>query len=75
MARKLELWEINLLKLIVKCRDPIWANVSNTLMQLLNELPSELVVVERNAPEQGGGKARLTDEGNAVIMAMPWLGM
>jgi len=57
----------HLLKLAHQGRDTDgWSPVSSTVMPLLADLPSELVTVEKS--EDGSGRAKLTDDGRAVIM-------
>ncbi len=57
----------HLLKLAHQGRDSDgWSPVSSIVMPLLADLPSELVTVEKF--EDGSGRAKLTDDGRAVIL-------
>ena len=73
MAKKLDGGEKNFLRLIAKgqqCHDG-WAPVSKVLYPLVQKMPSELV--EHHQAEDGKGRARLTQHGEAIVEAMDWL--
>lgn len=73
MARKLDGGEKHFLRLISEgqARHGGWAKVSKPLYPLVAEMPSELV--EREPLPEGGGRARLTPRGEALLEAMAWL--
>jgi len=57
----------HLLKLAHQGRDSDgWSAVSSAIMPLLSDLPDELVTVVKLV--DGSGRAKLTDDGRAVIM-------
>lgn len=57
----------HLLKLAHQGRDSNgWSPVSSTVMPLLDDLPNELITVDKF--EDGSGRAKLTDDGRAVLM-------
>ena len=50
-----------------------WTSVSAQLYSALSKaMPPELATFEL-VGTNGGGRARLTDEGNAILRAMEWL--
>ena len=48
-----------------------WCKVSKVLLPLTKQLPAELVEVED--ADEGRGRARLTERGQALLDAMAWL--
>ena len=62
----------HVIRLIVKERDSNgWAKVSGVLYPTLSSTtPSELVCFEKT---ECGGRCRLTEKGECVAYAMPWL--
>lgn len=63
----------HLLRLVAKDADHEgWAPVSAPVFHLLDDMPRELVTLER-VGDQGRGRVRLTDEGRSVIDAMACL--
>lgn len=76
MKRKpLDSGQKHLLRLLVKCRkDDGWAPVSSAVAPLVQAMPCELVEFETTADlDPGGGRARLTGEGENLMAAMAWL--
>jgi hypothetical protein len=73
MPKKLNAGEKNFLRLIAKGQqlNGGWAKVSKQLYPLVRAMPPELV--EHFAHEDGGGRAQLTPQGEAVLDAMEWL--
>ena len=72
IERKLHGGDRRVIKLIARDRDDEgWATVTATLLRVIRDaVPAALVVFEET---ENGGRARLTDEGEAVARAMPWL--
>jgi hypothetical protein len=71
MPKKLNSGEIHVLRLIAKQRTAGgWAKVSAAVFPLIEKMPRELV---ESWPTETGGRARLTDDGDALLDAMAWL--
>lgn len=72
MKEKLDIQHKHILRLVHRDADANgWASVSNVLFPILSEnMPPELVEFERT---DDGGRARLTPDGEAIVMAMSWL--
>lgn len=71
-ARKLVSGEKHFLRLIDKDADAEgWCKVSKMVMPLVKKMPDGLVAWEDT--EDGRGRARLTERGQAVLDAMAWL--
>lgn len=72
-ARKLDGGEKNFLRLIAKgqAQHGGWAKVSKVLYPLVQKMPPELV--EHEPADDGWGRARLTQHGEAVLDAMAWI--
>lgn len=73
MAKKLDGGEKNFIRLIAKGQEQHggWANVSKPLYPLVQKMPPELV--EHEPADDGRGRARLTQRGEAILDAMDWL--
>lgn len=71
MSKPLNLGERHILKLIVRDADEHgWVAVSRVVYPIIEKMPA--VLVEHESLEDGG-RVRLTEEGRAVVYAMPWL--
>ena len=73
MTKKLDGGEKNFLRLIAKGQEKYggWAKVSKPVYPLVQKMPPELV--EHEPDDDGRGRARLTQRGEAVLDAMAWL--
>ncbi len=73
MAKKLDSGEKNFMRLIAKGQEQHggWAKVSKPLYPLVQKMPVELV--EHEPEDEGRGRARLTQRGEAILDAMDWL--
>ena len=73
MTTKLSSGQKHLLKLVMDDADAEgWTPVSKPVFPLIEKLPSELVNLE-SVGNEGKGRAKLTEEGVAVMAAMAWL--
>lgn len=74
MATKLDSGQRHFLRLIEKGQQcpSGWCPISKTLFTLVQKtMPEELV--EYHPTEDGGGRAKLTQEGENLLSAMEWL--
>lgn len=72
MAVKLDAGQKHLLKLIASDHDDQgWAQVSSTVLPVVQKLPEELVEVVPTS--RGRGRVRLTFLGQGIVNAMEWL--
>ena len=73
MVKKLDGGEKNFLRLIAQGQEQHggWAKVSRPLYPLVQKMPPELV--EHETEDEGRGRARLTQRGEAILDAMAWL--
>lgn len=74
MTTKLDSGQKHFLRLIEKGQQcpSGWCPVSKTLYPLVQKtMPGELV--EHHQTEDGGGRARLTPEGENLLSAMAWM--
>ena len=73
MTEKLDMQHRHIMNLIERDRNEDgWAKVSKSLFKHLDEnMPKELVIIEKTI--DGGGRIRLTEEGQNVLNAMKWL--
>lgn len=64
---KLTSGQTHMLRLAMKgAKEDGWAPVSKVVWPLLADIPTDLL--EREQAEDGGGRARLTDTGAAVLL-------
>jgi hypothetical protein len=71
--KKLNTGQKHILNLIAKGADSEgWAVVSSLVFNLVEQMPKELVLLER-VSEEGRGRVRLTTEGESLMSAMAWL--
>lgn len=73
MTKTLDNGEKNFIRLIAKGQEKHggWAKVSKVLYPLVQKMPPELV--DHEPEEDGRGRARLTQRGEAILDAMEWL--